>query len=1389
MLKRIQRFLAATVALGLFWSSVGTAFAAYNDVPANAWYKQAVDEFLDEGYLDESQTRFRAADNANRAEFVTLLQRILDEDAASQSSSSFNDVAVSAWYFQPIETAAKNGWLKGDGDCYGSRPCFARPAARINRAEAASLIVRAFDFESNGSAPRFPDNVAGQWYNEAIQTAADHCVLQGDTSTRRVRPADNMNRAEMVVMLERATRNMQYGVDCHAENPITAGIDEARAVSERSIEVDFTVDIDASFSERTSIYSIRAGSTVIPIDSVTLISDRAVRIDVDSDLERNTRYSLSVQNLRTFDGRVFSAGTSFQGFTEPQEEGSLSVKLSSTNPDGITVPRGAQATVLSLDLTASCDADVTVDHLTISHRGFGSRSDIAGLYAVVDGSRRSRIRTIQSGDGTTDVRFSPPLTLEACKGERVNIVAEFETSATASSEHAFDVRMPTDVSASVTDVSGSFPVRGNTFRIGTVTSGVVNLAYRTVSPNQTRVGDTNVVVGKFQLSADNVENQTIYSITLEQDGSASDGEVENIRIRRTDGTIMTRSASRTTNDMVTLHFDPPFVLRQSDKLTFEVIADIRGGASETVQFQLAESVDLFAIGSRYGSSNGRTVGSRVSIDPTTAPDTISIEAGRLTVEIDGPSQRAYTRDDDDAVLANVLFANDGDPLEIRSMYVAVVAETSTGAGLGVPMQNLISDMTIRNAERGRSVRATRLTGQNDSASDATRTYQIYRFDDLTVRDIETWHLMVDFQDNGSGQHPLRGDRFAVRICTEPTHVQQNGSLISNTSGCDFGGALSSPSTAYQMRVQGLSTGDTVGDIRPRGTISSAFHRISVPELLIAVRNQGASDTTVRGAKDIPLLRFEARAGEAKDVILNKAVFEAASGSLLNAQNYSLWADTDDDGIVDTSLERGVASRGGTITFSRLNEGGHLLPSEQTRVFEVRGDISSSPASDRLSLRFATGQNNYVEAEEADRGSALSGIQTDGVCTASTLCDILVRTEDSKLWIIAQQGNLYVRLDSTPVRSRQLLGGTSEQVMRLEFRSDSEPIVVTDLQITSSGSTASSIDRLELFREGATTPLAIASSCGNDDVLTEWQGSTVRTFCVKFSNQSFVVPANQTVDLVVHARAKTDVDGAISGETMQFFVSGQAVADNSTGSGAVRGYGQRSSGPLGANNGDNVALGEIFIGADGIAPNTDIVANPHFVVLSKITSVTNANPDANGTNVPAGRAPIGQFRFSAAQNANSRGGLNEATLSGAIFTLNASNVELDASSFHFYNKDNASVRHACTVMQRDGTPVTGTASGNLLVECSGLVASSVNTGVGPNDVAVFVLEASVTNPNVTSGTSTLQVSLQNIASRTLQALGFGFDASHIHWVDKDQVFTDFYWLDLPDTTVQSTSYRS
>jgi len=1438
---KFKKVLAGASVAALSLTQVGTVLAAYNDVPAGVWYGDAVNAFVDAGYLDATQARFRGGEPANRAEFVKLVVELNGGILSTPPAvASFDDVSTSAWYYGYFEESGKEGWVRGDGDCYGSHPCYARPSASINRAEAAALITRAFGLASTGDASQFVDNPSGQWYTNVIQTAADHCVLQGDDSTGRVRPGDNMNRAEMTVMLYRVDQGLSYGVDCGTSgvsgDPV---VTDAIATDSTTIEVEFSATLDQSTAEDTSNYSVSGGNDPV-VTSANLLGTSTVELTLGSSQEAGASYTLTVSDLMTANGSVFSDSVSFSGYTAfVAGDGTLEISLAASNPVGDTVPKGAVGVVmLSVDFTASCEDSVAVENLTILHEGFGSETDIDGIYAAVNGARVTRKRTIDSEDQTSDLRFSSPLILDPCETVSVDIVGDFNTTATTAAEHNLVVELPSDVFGNAKAVSGNFPLRGDTFRIAAVTSGTVSVTYRTVSPDEVEVGDVGIVIGKFEVSVNSTEDQTFYSMTLEQNSSASDGDFVNIAVRRTDGTILTNTVSQTVGDFVTVVFDPPFTVLEGDKITLEIIADVVGGAGDAIIVHFEETSDLFAVGSLYGYGvNGQLYGSQISLSTETAtlPDTVNIDAGEFTIGIDGPAQEEYTRDDNDAVLANITFQTGGEDIDVKDFFIAVQGTTSTGGTLSDNTLNtdadtileVLEDVEIRNKATGRTIDGVRLTGSSDSGdTTGVGTFQIYRFDDFIVRGDETWEFRVDFIDNGSAKHPQNGDKFRIHVCGEPTHILSAGSLTSNTTGCDFNTLLTSASTSYQMQVEGLSTGDKVGDVRPRGNIAGNFHKIATATLTIAVKEIGTGDTAVENAKDVNLFRYEARAGEAEDILFTKAIFESGSGSLNNGQNYALWVDTDGDGSVDTILEDGVATQSSQVSFTDLAGGGYVIPAEETVVFEVHSDISSSLTNNDLQIRFDTGSTvTYIEAEELDDGSNLSNIKTDGTCldslgVAATSCDIITTTAFSQLFSLIGQGDLFVTKDSSPLRSRQLLGGTlGEAILRLELHAENEPIDVTDIQFTSSGSSANSIDRLELYRDGESTKFAEATKggCGSDakldhnpSVSTDQVGSgTVTTFCVNMENEQLVVPDGADLDVIVRPRMKTDQQGGVTNQIISLFIgSGSATYDNIV----VQARGSESSNDLTMSDEDGSTEGEVFVGAETATSNSNknafISGSKNLSVLSKITSITNANPDANGTAVPTGISAIGQFKVAAAAHNNSKNGDNDVVLSGIVFNVNATNVSVAANTFKLYNKADQTKKVTCDDMDLGGTSVTGVASGTLLVQCIGLAADAMDSEIDEGTDSTFVLEADITNPNnqaANGGVSVLQVSISNfddIGRTPFGSQGAAANRSHLQWFDSDQdsgyatngsntAASDaiFNWVEYPETSIKSTSYNS
>lgn len=305
----------------------------YTDVPSGAYYEDAAAALLLNGALDSSETLFRPNSLATRAEMMKLLVNVYGTTLVNPSTPSFSDIPRSAWYYTYIETAAREGWLRGDNNCYGTSVlnCTARPASNVNRAEMATIVERAFRLTHLNTAPIFSDNTNTRtWYHIPVQVAADHCVLQGDDATGLVRPAAFMNRAEMIVMAHRAQQQQRYGQDCG----VPAGqLLNITTPTSRSVYVTFNTDLDPSRIDEISRYSMEeSNGSVIDIADIYVINSRTIQLSMTDSLMNGATYRLRITSMRTENGALFSDTRTFVSTSGEDENATIgnAVALSST---------------------------------------------------------------------------------------------------------------------------------------------------------------------------------------------------------------------------------------------------------------------------------------------------------------------------------------------------------------------------------------------------------------------------------------------------------------------------------------------------------------------------------------------------------------------------------------------------------------------------------------------------------------------------------------------------------------------------------------------------------------------------------------------------------------------------------------------------------------------------------------------------------------------------------------------------------------------------------------------------------------------------------------------------------------------------------------------------
>ena len=175
---------------------VKTASTSFADVPANAYFADAVKWAVDKGITNGlSDTMFGPYESCTRAQIVTFLWRAAGSPEL-KTASSFTDVPANAYYAKAVAWAVENGITNGM-----TETTFA-PDATCTRGQSVTFLYRALKGTASGST-NFTDVASDAFYADAISWAVANNVTNG-TSNTTFSPNADCTRAEIVTFLYRA---------------------------------------------------------------------------------------------------------------------------------------------------------------------------------------------------------------------------------------------------------------------------------------------------------------------------------------------------------------------------------------------------------------------------------------------------------------------------------------------------------------------------------------------------------------------------------------------------------------------------------------------------------------------------------------------------------------------------------------------------------------------------------------------------------------------------------------------------------------------------------------------------------------------------------------------------------------------------------------------------------------------------------------------------------------------------------------------------------------------------------------------------------------------------------------------------------------------------------
>lgn len=178
-----------------------SAQSGLQDVPANAWYAQAVSYVTGNGLMHGvGDGKFSPGATVTRGMFVTVLSRLADIDRSLYENSTFDDVSPGAYDSIGIQWAAAHGIVNGKND-----RIFA-PKEGIRREDAAVILFRYaqksgnnIDYSDDALQAFTDQNNISPYALQACKWAAYQGILNG--SGGRLNPRGYMTRAQLAQLL------------------------------------------------------------------------------------------------------------------------------------------------------------------------------------------------------------------------------------------------------------------------------------------------------------------------------------------------------------------------------------------------------------------------------------------------------------------------------------------------------------------------------------------------------------------------------------------------------------------------------------------------------------------------------------------------------------------------------------------------------------------------------------------------------------------------------------------------------------------------------------------------------------------------------------------------------------------------------------------------------------------------------------------------------------------------------------------------------------------------------------------------------------------------------------------------------------------------------------
>lgn len=306
----------------------------------------------------------------------------------------------------------------------------------------------------------------------------------------------------------------------------------------------------------------------------------------------------------------------------------LTVSLSADNPVSANVQRGsANNAVMKLTFTGGSTA-VNVTGITLKSYGTTEATGTTDIAAVkLYDENNLQIGTDRTPAGN-QVNFVivPALTIPANGSRTVTVTANVGTGAQVLALARYGIESASAIMGGIT-FTGNYPIVGNSFTIVPAgqLGGLSVSKYGSVPTTSVKVGQKDVIVERFNVSAGSNEDIVLNQVTLTNTGSITGSDISNLRLRKVGDTTVLGTTTLT-NNKATFNLTTPISLTKGASVNLEVVADIADGGTNSRTIIMA-----VATGGAVG--RGVTSGTNVTSTGSTTGTTITLGNETLTVSM------------------------------------------------------------------------------------------------------------------------------------------------------------------------------------------------------------------------------------------------------------------------------------------------------------------------------------------------------------------------------------------------------------------------------------------------------------------------------------------------------------------------------------------------------------------------------------------------------------------------------------------------------------------------------------------------------------------------------------------------------------------------------------